>query len=274
MASATQWFEDETFWEAWAPIGFHGPRMLEASSQVEQIIQRLDLKAGAKVLDLCCGVGRHSLELARRGFHVTGVDRNEKFLQNARNRGADEGLRPENPTPGRDGEEVGPDRPRGSSNFVRADMRDFCQPDSFDAAISCWTSFGYFDDHETDRDVARNIRRSLRPRGGLLMELVGKEALARQFQPRRWDESNGVVMCSENRIVDHWRSVQTKWTFFRDGHRSDFVIKVRCYSAVELADLLEDAGFNEVSIFGDLAGSPYDESATRLVVTARRPDAP
>jgi SAM-dependent methyltransferase len=206
---------------------------------------------GASVLDLCCGVGRHSIELARRGFRVTAVDRDAKFLEQARDRAEAQGL---------------------AIEFVQADMRQFHRPAAFEAAISFWTSFGYFEEETQNRAVLENLNDSLRPGGRLLMELMGKEVIARIFQPRRWQEHGDTIVCEDCRAVDGWRYCETRWVMISNGQRKEFPMRVRCFSAVELGDLLRDCGFENVQAFGDLGGAPYDHEAKRLIVTARRPE--
>ena len=83
MHESRPWHEDDTFWETWGPVMFTDQRLADAVEQVENVISLLGIKPGAHVLDLGCGVGRHSLELARRGFQVTGVDRTQRYLEQA-----------------------------------------------------------------------------------------------------------------------------------------------------------------------------------------------
>lgn len=98
------WFEDEEFWREFKPILFHGGRVEKTQEQVDRFEEFLGLRRGDKVLDQCCGIGRHSLELARRGYEVTGVDLCRGYLEKAREEAEKEGLNVE---------------------FVREDMREF-----------------------------------------------------------------------------------------------------------------------------------------------------
>src|SRR5262247_565565 len=79
------WFEDDTLWENLESILFSQFRSPESTvREAEQILGLVRPSPGAAVLDLCCGPGRHSLEFARRGFRVTGVDRTARYLATAR----------------------------------------------------------------------------------------------------------------------------------------------------------------------------------------------
>src|SRR5512137_1003214 len=79
-----EWFEQERFWKILLPYMFVPQRLARTPADVDGIVARLRLKPGARVLDMCCGPGRHAIELARRGFRVTGVDRTALYLQMAR----------------------------------------------------------------------------------------------------------------------------------------------------------------------------------------------
>ena len=78
------WHEQDLFWQT-VPL-FDREHLEAAPAEVDALISLLGIVSPATVLDLCCGVGRHSLELARHGFQVTGVDRTAAYLQTARGR--------------------------------------------------------------------------------------------------------------------------------------------------------------------------------------------
>jgi len=242
--SVKSWHEDDRFWERTAPFQFSERRWAAAPAEVDRISTLLELKPRALVLDLCCGPGRHSLELARRGFQVTGVDRTPRFLEEARRRAQMEELEIE---------------------FVQEDMREFRRPEAFDAAINLFTSFGYFADPKEDRKVLENIYASLKPGGRLLLDVMGKEVLARSFRPRDWGEEEGIILLEERRLHDGWSRIETRWIIVQDGKREEFTISLRLYSGAELAALLNEVGFSAVELFGNLEGSPYDQEAKRLV---------
>jgi cyclopropane fatty-acyl-phospholipid synthase-like methyltransferase len=138
------WYEDENFWLRIAPVLFNSGRWSAAPEAREKAMRLLKLKRGSSVLDACCGVGRHSVELARMGYRVTGVDQVAEFLEAARDTADAEGFEIE---------------------FIHADMRSFFHPFEFDAAICMFTSIGYFENLEEDRQVLSNIRMALKPEG-------------------------------------------------------------------------------------------------------------
>ncbi len=241
------WHEDATFWQLRARFMFGQARWDQAAAEVEQMAGLLGLSPGACVLDMGCGPGRHSLEMARRGFRVLGVDRTRPYLEDARLRARTANLPVE---------------------FVEEDMRTFCRPLKFDAALSMFTSFGYFSDPKEDRRVVDNLFHSLRPGGKLVVELIGKEIIARKFQARDWYESDGVFLLAERSIDSGWNWIRNRETYLAGGQRWEFVVDHRLYSAGELSTLFLGCGFARVMVYGDLSGAPYGIDAKRLVVVA------
>ncbi len=141
------------------------------------------------------------------------------------------------------------------------------------AAINVFISFGYFEDQDEDRQVARNLFASLKPGGALLMEMMGKEVLARIFQPRRWHRlDDGAIRLDETEVTRGWTWGRTRWMLIRDGECTEHVVEHRIYSAAELTALLAEAGFESSEVHAQLSGTPYDHEAPRLVVLARKPE--
>lgn len=241
------WHEDDKFWEVMAPFMFSERHWASAPVEVDQVIRLLDIGPKVAILDLCCGPGRHSLELARRGFRVTGVDRTAAYLERTRKEAEKENLDVE---------------------FVREDMRHFCRVNAFDVALMMYTSFGYFEDPAENRQVLVNVCRSLKDQGALVLDLVGKETLARIFGERDWQEYDDAFLLQERRIVNDWSWMENRWILLQGGERQEFQVSHWLYSASELSGLLRDSGFSSVQIYGDLEGNPYDQNARRLIAVA------
>ncbi len=136
--------------------------------------------------------------------------------------------------------------------------------------VNLFTSFGYFEDPEEDRQVATNVYRSLKSGGAFLIDMMGKEILARVFRKRDWDEENGVLILEERKITKNWSWMESRWIIFADNNRAEVNFSHRIYSAMELASLLTECGFAHVDAYGDLEGRAYDHLARRLVAVARK----
>ncbi len=245
------WHEDDEFWETFTSTVFSERRLKDAEEDVGDLIVLLGLGPGSRVLDLCCGIGRYSLELTKRGYKVTGVDRTGGYLDIARKNAAEQGH---------------------DIEYIEGDMRTFSRPDTFDAVVNLFTSFGFFEDPEEDRQVLRNAHQSLKPGGVLIVDVMGKETIARIYQERDWrEEEDGTLLLQERKVAKDWSWLDNRWILIaKDGSRKEFDFSHTLYSARELKEMLEECGFKDVKAYGDFKGAPYDQTARRLAVVGRK----
>ncbi|MBN2076592.1 MAG: class I SAM-dependent methyltransferase [Dehalococcoidales bacterium] len=249
MDKTIPWHEDDSFWETWGPLMFNPDKIAAAKEEMGKVVALTELSPGASVLDLCCGIGRCSLELARRGFNVTGVDRTSSYLTEARKQAEQEDLDVE---------------------FIQDDMRKFIRPESFDCVISMFTSWTYFENPDEDKQVILNAYSSLKPGGKLLIQTHGKETLARIFQERGWNERDGVIWLQEREVRNNWSWMWNRWILLKGNERIEGEITHRVYAGSEIVNLLTDCGFSKVELFGDLDGNPYDQNARHLITVGHK----
>lgn len=231
-----------------------------AVRQTDQILALLGLPAAAavneptapvRVLDVCCGYGRHSVELARRGYRVTGVDISGRQLARARERAASAGVRPE---------------------FVRGDARALPVRGPFDAAINMFLSFGYFASDAESQAMLIGIARALRPGGRLLIDFWNREHEIRAFQDTVVDRRDDDILEIEEWKFDHLAG-RLNWTntvIFPDGRREAWQHSIRAFTVAEVKTMLEAAGFTLIGVYGSLAGDPYTMDAEAAVFVAER----
>jgi SAM-dependent methyltransferase len=151
-------------------------------------------------------------------------------------------------------------------------MRFFVRPGEFDLVINLFASFGYFRDVEEDLTVLRNVFRSLAPGGFFVIDVMGKEIVARSFTPSAVDKQpDGSVLVQTREITDGWYRIRSRWLLIRDRNVTEVHFDNALYSGRELADLLKKTGFEMVKLFGSLQGIPYDLKAQRLVAVAMKP---
>ena len=242
----SEWFENEAFWRECRGLLFDEGRMERAGGEIDWIAERTGIEPGARVLDLCCGIGRHAREFVARGYAVTGVDLEATYLAEA-------------------------SRAAPELETVQCDMRAFRREASFDLAINLYTSFGYFDDPDDDQRVLDNICASLRSGGQFVLDLKGKENLARVFEPLGTTElADDTLLVSRRRIEGDWEYCRTTWIVIRGGERREFTFRTRLYAATELRSMLRRAGFAEIEFRGSLAGAPFDHKSNRTVAIARK----
>jgi SAM-dependent methyltransferase len=241
------WYENDEFWDVMSHKLFAEKNPVETKKEIDQIIRLTGIPPGCCILDLCCGQGRHSLEFARRGFMVTGVDRTEMYLEQAKRESYRENL---------------------SVEFIKNDMRNFRKDSFYNLIIIMYTSFGYFEDKEENIRVLHNCYNSLIKKVKLLIDLVGKEILKNKFKEHESFLIDGINYIEERKVIGDWEKIENKWMMIKENATREFILTHWMYSAEELKELLSNAGFSSINIYGDLSGRKYDENARRLIAIA------
>ncbi|MEV7084149.1 class I SAM-dependent methyltransferase [Streptomyces sp. NPDC093516] len=241
-------FQDDDFWTEFHDFLFSEQRYAQAEELLDAS-PLLAFPAKARVLDLCCGPGVFTVPLARRGHHVTGVDLSPAMLDRARKRSADAGER---------------------VTYVQADARAYEAPGCFDVVLNMFTSFGYFEDPTDNSRVLRTMYTCLSPGGTLVLDLAGKELLARKVSPPKVVRRGEDLMVQTDTVLDDWARLRSDWVLVRGERVTRASLVWFVYSAVELRRLVEEAGFGRVEVFGGFDGRPYDENAERLILRAVR----
>ncbi len=231
--------------------------------QVGFIHKNLGLKKGAKILDLACGHGRISIELAKLGYKVTSLDYSKHFIEIAKADAKKQGIK---------------------VDFIRKDMRKLNFVKKFDAVLNIFTSFGYFKDERDDTKVIQKVSRALKPGGKFLMDtnnmvrtltLMAKNGEVRKdgrlYGPTRKGKlSNGLAITTRdvaNAATLRWSMTRT-WK--ENGKKISYSTEVRLYSLPELAHLLEENGLKVRKIWGNFDGSRFSFASRRLIILAER----
>ncbi len=204
--------------------------------EVDILVDALELKKDETILDLCCGQGRHSIELAKRGYaHVHGFDRSQYLIRLARRRAKQANL---------------------NITFRQADARAFkAGNDKFDCVYMMGNSFGYFDTEEDDMKVLEEVRRVLKPTGRIAMDITDGDWVRENFRARTWEwiDQNHFV-CRERSLTKDRNRLVTREvvTHAERGVIADQFYAERLYSRERIQELLESAGFRNVRIDGQL----------------------
>ena len=206
------------------------------SCEVDRFVEILGLFPEHRILDLCCGQGRHSLELARRGFrNVEGLDRSRYLIKKAR-----ASARKEN----------------AGIRFREGDARKLpYAADSFDTVMILGNSFGYFETVKEDMKVLQEVLRILKPWGTLVIDVTDGQYLAENYKPRSWewiDEKHFV--CRERSLsADSQRLVSREVITHTDkGVIADQFYAERLYTKDGLFSLLNEIGFKKTEYHGEL----------------------
>jgi SAM-dependent methyltransferase len=248
LSDMPEWWENffESLWQE-VQLGMFTEE--DDRAAVDKIESAMDLREPVRILDVPCGGGRVSLELAARGHDVTGVDLNGPFLDEAKRQAAERGL---------------------SVRWMQRDMRDLPFESEFDVALNVGGSFGYFDEHDNTR-VAAAACRALRPRGRLSIDMPTPETLFPRFRERLWLTAHEVLVLSENRYDHEAGRIDTDWTIVAPGGRREKRhSSIRLYTYRELVALLRAVGFESVQGFDADSLEPFAIGAPRLMLVATK----
>ena len=241
---------DTFFTGFWGIVQRSSPLTEGAVEEAAVIRKLLRLRAGSTVADIPCGDGRISLELARAGCAVTGVDACEASVRRARRRFAGVGL---------------------AGEFHVGDMRGLNLPaGAFDAVVNWWGSFGYFDD-ETNLAVLTGLADLVRPGGRVLIDQVNRERILRDFMSRGESTYGPVRVVTRNRWDARLERVDGRWTFTRDGAKLTRRSSIRLYTPKQMTALMRRAGLRVERFFDGATGEPFDRGSRRMTTVGRKP---
>ncbi len=224
-----------------------------ADADVDFVERVLAPAADARVLDLGCGFGRHSVPLGRRGYRVTGVDLSEAMLAAGREVASTLGVQ---------------------VDWVRRDMRELAGLGPFDCCVCLYTVLGYFDSDEEDERVLRGVHDVLKPGAPLMLDLSNPLALARHWPAQIWRETSKGVRREVSTYEPLAGRLKTKRTLFPSaGGRVEMPESlVRMYAPHEMRQMLVRAGFEVEQLFGDFKGQPFrwNRSVRHIWIARRR----
>ncbi len=211
--------------------------------QVDFVLSALGVGVGDRLLDVACGIGRHSVPFAAAGLQVVGLDYSPAYLGRAREAGL-----------------------RFGCSFVRGDMRRIpVRSGTFEAAVSLFTSFGYFATEAEDQATLDGIVRALRPGGRFFLDVGNHDGLLRNFSGHDWMEvEDGYLLEKREWDVRRGRA-ETEWTYIRDGIVKRFPVSIRFYTCPEIERMFDCAGMDLTQVWGDWDGGPLTMESWRLL---------
>ena len=242
----------------WYENFFHGIaldfwRMAASPEQTRReadfLERALSVRPGARVLDVACGLGRHSLELASRGYRMTGVDLSREAIGEARDRATAAGLTVE---------------------WRHADMRDLPWRSEFDGAFCLGNSFGFLDPHGT-RALLQAVSSALEPGARFALDYgLAAESILPRLREREWMQVEDILFLEENQynVVDG--CVETKYTFVRGGETHTRTGLHWVYTIREIRSFLTEAGLAPKETQSSLEGEPFRVGCPYLLLVARK----
>jgi SAM-dependent methyltransferase len=221
----------------------------QTKSEAAYIQKELGVAPPAKILDVPCGGGRHSLALAAAGYLMTGVDISSDFLKAAHSTAADRRL---------------------SVTWEQREMRDLPWRQEFDGAFCFGNSFGYYDD-AGNADFLKSVAGVLKPGAKFLLDTGAlMEGILFSFQDRNWFQIGDIKFLRNARYDPPTSRIETEYTLIRDGLAETKSALHRIFTYRELFELMAKAGFRDVEGYAGLNREPFVLGSKRLLLVATR----
>jgi SAM-dependent methyltransferase len=247
---SSEWFETFftplalDFWRSAVPS-------TATDEEVEFLVRNLAVAPPSRLLDLPCGLGRHAIALASRGYRVTGIDIAPSAVLAARQEAEALGLR--------------------TVRFLVGDMRQACLDGPFDGAYCFGNSFTYLS-HEDTIGFARNVFDAVRPGARWIIDTgMAAELLLPQLTDERQLEVGGITYAVQNSYDAVAGRLIQACTFSRGAERELAQTNQGVYTVAELHRLLQSQGWMTLGAFGSLDGKPFTLRDRRLLLIAQRP---
>ena len=203
-------------------------------------------------LDLCCGTGRHSIILRKRGWNMIGLDLSKNLLAIAKRNMKNE---------------------RVEFPLVRADMRHFpFRKQIFDAVICMFTSFGYLPSESEDMKSFKEVRRTLRKDGKFLFDVANKNHVIKIFKEREWAEFEPFYMLEKRSLNLQTSRLLSQWTIIRKDTKKVKALQhnVRLYTLQTIKQMLSQAGLKVKEVYGGYDKKEFSPESSRMIILAAK----
>ena len=215
--------------------------------EVENILSILNLQGNEKIIDIACGFGRHTIELSKMGFDVTGVDIMDEFLKIAKQKANNQ---------------------KTNVKFLKKDIRKLEYKEEFDVALLLFTSFGYFSEKENQL-VLKNISNLLKRNGKFLFDIPNRDSRATKF-------SDSVLEVDKDMMIDLPSFdplsgyLNIRRIIIRENKRREFEYNMRIYNLTEINKLLDKVGLTIKRVYGSWKREKFTVSSPRIIILAEK----
>jgi len=228
-------------------ILYHQRNNAEAEFFIDNLCQHLQPQQDAKLLDIACGKGRHSIYLNKKGYNVTGIDLSHSSIQYAKQF--------ENDT----------------LRFFEHDMRKLLFINYFDYALNLFTSFGYFESDRDNINALKSFRKSLKKDGILVLDYFNSQKIINNLVEHE-EKNIKDINFNISKKIEKGRIVKTI-KFDDRNQKHTFQEDVKAYFYADFERLFKLSGFKIIEYFGDYSLNPFDErQSDRLIFICGKAD--
>ena len=229
----------------------------QTSSEADFLEQALECEQGAHLLDVPCGNGRLSFELASRGYRVTGIDISKEFVQEAIFR--------LNPPADAGGTDL-----TARVEFHISNMSHIEGEGVYDGAYCFGNSFGFLEYSDMESFLA-GVARALKPGASFVIETgMAAESIIKKFEEEASHQIEDILLTIKEKYLAEESCIDTEYVFARDGKSESRMAKHWIYTAAEIRRMLERARFEVLNLYGSLKFGPFVLGSDELYLIARR----
>lgn len=247
MTAPSNWYENffhGIALDLWKKV--LSPKQTQAEANFLE--RELATPVGSRLLDVPCGNGRLSLELAARGYLTTGLDISQEFVDESRKNSSN----------------------RIQVEWILGDMRRIQGNSIYHGAFCLGNSFGYLEYHDTEAFL-EGLSRSLKPKARFILNTgVVAEALLPNYKEREWYQFDDILFTIENHYLADVSCLETKMTFIRDGKSETRESLHWVYTAAEIRRLLNRSGFTVLETYESVESKPFTLGSQELFVVAQK----
>jgi SAM-dependent methyltransferase len=217
-----------------------------AKEEVNRITSLLNMAANKHVLDLCCGNGRHSRQLAKLGFQVTGIDLSTVLLQEAEQKNDNKAIR-----------------------YLHRDVRDLPFKEEFDYVLNLFTSFGYFEQVEENMKVFASIYNSLKKNGEFLIDFLNPGYVKNTLVPYSERTVDDLLIIEKRRIEG--KKVCKDIEVHQGQQVRTYQEQVNLFEYEEMESMIQRSGLKVTKVYGDFEKSSYDAlESPRMIIIGKK----
>jgi len=219
--------------------------------QVEFIINQTNVDLGSNVLDMCCGYGRHSIELAKRGYSVVGVDYSDELLNKAKLKADKEEL--------------------SNIEFIQHDIRDYNVVNKYKLTINMFVSLGYFNDNQDNEKAIKVLCDSVCEGGFLFLELYNYYKMYDNHESEmRYPGGNIIITKRSFDYVLNRTHIKRIVKNNNKNYEKEYDMEIKVYTLDEIVKLCEKNNMTVYKCFGDYNGNPFDENSESMLLILKK----
>lgn len=245
-----RWWASDFFTPALIPVLFSKFRISMAEKEINWILNETGVPKNSKVLDVACGIGRHSIALAKRKYDVDGIDISKSYLNIAKKKSR---------------------HLRNKPSFFRKEMSNLSKwHGKVDLCLNLFSSIGYYETRASNVRVINEIVKTLRPGGFVVIDTVFKEGLINSFIPKDWTLFDGGVLLEERKYNSKASRLHCCWTLIKGAQKKQKRFQLYLFSKNELKEILRNAGIPKIRFFGSLSGHSLAKNSFHVVVVGQK----